>query len=171
MEIMVITKCMLDEVDSKATKLIEKALRRADAGHRVQASTHKICSNALNPRIVEPMENTSLQAHCEKRPVDRRYRRPGTSIEDNCVHAIQTRNRFAQRPRRQAPPIHQAALVEHGDLHRTCQPIVLQAIVGQQQIAIRIRSKQRKGGSASVTADEYGAAAAPCQQQGFVAKA
>ena len=55
----------------------------------MQGSARKVRGTALDPRIVEPMENISLQVHCEKRPVARQFGRYGAPVENHRVHALQ----------------------------------------------------------------------------------
>ncbi len=78
--------------------------------------------------------------------------------------------RLAQRPDRQAPAIADTARIEHSQFDITRQRIVLQAIVAQYDIDLRMRRQQ---GFARLPPDSRpthtGHPAAPGEEQRFVA--
>ena len=74
-----------------------------------------------------------------------------------------------KRPGRQRPAVPETAPVDHGDFDIARQPVVLQAIVADDQVAIGMRRQQRLAGSSAVAADEHRAVGAPPDQQRLVA--
>lgn len=63
---------------------------------------------------------------------------------------------FAQRSGRQQAAIARAAVVEHQHLELTRQGMVLQAVVGDQQVDLRMGLAQGPGGGQAVAPDRNG---------------
>ncbi|TLD44951.1 MAG: hypothetical protein FAZ92_02784 [Accumulibacter sp.] len=91
------------------------------------------------------------------------------AIPDDCVRFAQALHRLAQGTRRQQPAVARAAPIEDHHFQRSLQAIVLQTIVGDDHIAVRMRCKQGMPGGNPIGADEHWHAAAPRQQKRLIA--
>ena len=78
-------------------------------------------------------------------------------------------NRLAQWARRQRQAIHDATSVDDCDLHIASQCVVLQAVVTDNHIAIRIGRKQSPGHCRAASPNEHRATETTLQQQWLVA--
>ena len=64
---------------------------------------------------------------------DRTRHRP---VQGHCVHALEHRQRLAQRPSGQQTTIAHAASIEHGNFHGPWQVHMLQTVIGDHHAAI-----------------------------------
>ncbi len=164
---MVIGENMGGKLQAKRAELIEETLWHAGAGNCSEALRLQFGRAATAAGIGQGKKSGAGQAHAKCRY--RTIRRERGAIEDQGIDTHQARRRFAQRPGRQRPAIHQAALIKYGDLDIARQAIVLQAVIAQQQIALGMYRQQGPGCGNPVTPDEYRQAAATLEQQGLVA--
>lgn len=80
---------------------------------------------------------------------------------------VASRHRFAQRARRHHPPVAETTGVLHLDVQHPAEAEVLQAVVGDQQVAAR--GDERVGGVDPVGIDGHRCAGRKVHQQGLVA--
>lgn len=152
----------------QTSQVIEKALRLTDTGYSVQLRAGKISRATGCHRLIETVEPISQKAHRKSRRRKSQCWRYGDSIENHRIHLIQTRDRFPQRSSGQGPTVHQAALIEYRNLDIPLEAIVLQAVIGNDQIAFRIVREQAPRRRRPVATDENRAGTMPGQQDWFV---
>jgi hypothetical protein len=82
------------------------------------------------------------------------------------IHLAKTRCRLAQRPRRQQPPVAELARgIDDGNLERSLQPIVLQAVVGDDDVRFGLPREQRERRGDAVACNAHRAAGASEEQR------
>jgi hypothetical protein len=96
-------------------------------------------------------------------------RRARVAVEHDRVHRRGLRQRRAQRPGGQAARVAGAALVEHRDLDAAGEPRVLQPVVADHDVDLRMRGQQRRYRLRTLARRRHRAAGASRQQHGFVA--
>ncbi len=122
---MMVGKGMLDNVEPHRAQHVEEALWRTDASHRMQFPTDEIGNAAGGLRGAKAIKAFALQSHRKLgAPKSRRWRH-GSSVEHQRIHLHQARQWFAQGPRRQAPAVHHAAVVEYGQFEIALQAVML----------------------------------------------
>ena len=165
---MVIGKRMIFAAQTQRLQRLKETPRIADAGQRMQpAAAAQAFGRASLLRIVEAIEAAGLQRHVESR---RRGGKPGFQIiANNRVDRSKPPQRFAQRPDRQTPAVAGAAPVENDQFDIASQPVVLQAVVAEQDIDLRVRRQQGRPRRRTLPPDADRHATAPGEQQRFIA--
>ena len=85
------------------------------------------------------------------------------------VHRAQPRGRLAQRAGRQQEAVAEATCIDHGDLDVAREAIVLQAVIEDDDVDLRVRSAQRRDHCDAVGAHPHRAAAAAGEHDRLVA--
>ena len=160
---MMIGKGMRLETKAKPGQMIEEALRLADAGHGVQAQSREFGGWHGWRRRSRAWKRSPARV-MRKSPPAR-----DQSLATTRIDRPQARLRLAQGPGRQRPAIPEAAPVEHGNLHVARKAVVLQTVVAENHVAVRMRGQQRPAGGDAIPADKDRAAGAAADQQRFVA--
>lgn len=168
---MMIGKWMFGEFQGQAAEVVEESAGRADPSHRMQAKSRQISGIAMSLRLIETCKRSSRETHAEhRRPRSRRWRH-GVFIQDHRIDLGQAANRLSQGPGGQEPAIHHAARIEHGELDIALKAIVLQAVIGQDDIACGMTLKQGPSRRRAVAPHEYRTSAIARKHQGLVADA
>jgi hypothetical protein len=167
-EAVMIGESMLGKTQPHRAQSIEEALRSTDAGYGVQFHPCQVGTAAFQQRIIEAMKALVSQSHRKHGSLKSRRWRHGDSVENHGIHLGQAHDRLAQGARGQTPAVHHPALVEHGDLDHAIQTIVLQTVIGKNQITVRMPGQKSAGRCHPVPADKDRTTAALRQQQGFV---
>jgi hypothetical protein len=148
-------------VDSEAREVVEEAVGIADAGdgvHRVPANGHRELRDAALLPSRDRDEALGIEAHRKaRRPWRGVGEGPGATgdVDHDRIHFGKARHRLAQRPRRQHEPVAVEALsVDDGNLHVAFQCVVLQAVVGHEDVHFRVRREERARGGRAIGRDE-----------------
>jgi hypothetical protein len=94
----------------------------------------------------------------------------GAIVEYQGIDRSEARDRFAQRSRRQAPAVPQPARIEHHEFDIARQPVMLQAVVGKDHVAVRMGGEQGAAGGRAIPTDKHRTLAVARQQQCLVTK-
>ena len=124
----------------------------------------------MDIRIMQRIKITCRQMHGKLRwqlPGEMGFRR---AIPDDSRHSPQAYQRLAQRPGRQQMTVANAAPVKHGDFSTTTQVVMLQTIVGDDHIALRMRRQQRFPRGRAVASNIYRRLATPGEQHGLITR-
>ena len=105
-------------------------------------------------------EAAAGKAHAEHAPRMNVRRNRRLSVQHQGVRSGDARWTFAQRAGRQGPAVTDAALIHDNDLDVALQTQMLQSVVGDQHIAVRMRRQERLCRGNAVAADENRAAGA-----------
>ena len=125
-------------------EVCEEALRVADPGDGVQVLAVKIGGVCNGVRVEQVVETCTVQSHGIF------ARRRLSAINDYRISLCHARWRLAQWPGGKQEAVAEAAhSIHHHDFDVAPQPVMLQAIIAEQNIAFRMGAQQcARGGSA-----------------------
>ena len=146
---MVIRKGVRHDRDIEAAQHREEALGVADTGH----SMHALARERRQRRAAMPMQRHGVLRAQMHRP----FAETGVllffaaQIHHPEIAAIAALRRFAHRPGRQRPAIAvTAAAVDYLDLDISRQPVMLQAVVADHDVAAGVDQRARRGHAVAI---------------------
>ena len=150
---------------------VEEALGRGHAGGRQQRAALQACQLSGGGAWPCHQSASGSTPGGAARPIQ-----PGSRVvtlrgvvEHDRIGRARARQRLAQRAGRQQQPVADAALVEDDDLQVARQAVVLQAVVGDQDVDLGVRRAQGARSGHAVAADHHRCARAAADQQRLVA--
>src|SRR5215831_20059560 len=127
-ERVVIGEGMRGDSEPHLRQLSEEAIGVADSGGRVKALPREVRDREPRRFVADPVEARRRESHRERAS----SRRP--AVLHRRVHAATAG--LAQRPGGEEEAVAQAPLVLHRDLEVALQPIVLQPVVAENDVAL-----------------------------------
>ena len=147
-------------------ELREKARGVADPRERVHAGSGERGRGGADPGIVDAHEPVPRQRHRERAAGNRRRGRFVRNERDDRVDLVQPRYGLAQRAGRQEPAVpRRAGRIHDRDLDVAGQPVVLKAVVREDDVAVRMAGQQVASGCDAIAGDDDGVAGAREEQR------
>ena len=161
---------MFHELKAQCFQMAKESHRRADPRHGMQTLPGQLSDGTASARLDEIMESGTLQAHPENLESGSRKHCGRVTVENHRIDPRHALQRLAQRACGQAPAVQYTARIEHGNFDVARQSIVLQSIVAEDYVAVRMRRNQRQSCGDTVCTDEYRTSAVSGKHQCLVAE-
>ena len=131
-ESVVIGKTVFHRMHPQPPQLREKAVRIADPGHGMYRLSSELMAFRDLTVVTYAANRVGIERHGE-------FARCRQSRRHDIIHTAQSAQWFAQRTGRQAVPISEAAYtVDHRDLDIAGESIMLQSVIGDDDVAVRM---------------------------------
>src|SRR3954469_17863163 len=166
---MMIRKRMRHEIELHLLKMVEKASRVANAGECVDAFSMEGSRILLECWIKQIPEHSAFQRHREHCLASNR--RQCISGYDHSIHPIQTPCSLPKRSRGHWQAVADAAAaVDDCNFKVALKRIVLQTVITDDDVALRVSRNERLRGGNAITPDPDRATASSRQQYRLIAR-
>jgi len=160
----VVWKWVRRKRDTQCLQVFKVALRMSDAGDGMDFGFVKIIGSGCQAWIEEVVKDRPVEAH------GMLARSGYATVHYHRIHRLQARGRFAQRSGGEQPAIAQPSLaIDDRDFDIALHAVVLQAVITQHHIALRVGLQCSARGGDAIPAHPDRAEFAPCHQQRLVA--